>query len=48
MWDLAEKKVVRSRDIAFMEEKTIADWKLEKKGIFSESIDKDRLDDAGC
>ena len=25
LWNLAEKKVVRSRDIVFMEEKTIAD-----------------------
>ena len=37
MWDLAEKKVVRSRDIAFMEEKTIVDWETEKKGSSSES-----------
>jgi len=26
-WDLIDKKVVRSRDIVFMEDKTIEDWK---------------------
>ena len=29
-WDLVEKKVVRSRDIVFMEDKTIKDWKQQK------------------
>ena len=27
LWDLVDKKVVRSRDIVFMEDKTIEDWK---------------------
>ena len=31
LWNLAEKKVIRSRDIVFMEEKTITDWDTEKK-----------------
>ena len=30
-WDLAEKKVPRSKDIVFMEEKTITNWEMEKK-----------------
>ena len=37
LWDLIDKKVIRSRDIAFMEEKTIVDWETEKKGSSSES-----------
>ena len=31
LWNLEEKKVIRSRDIVFMEEKTIADWESEKR-----------------
>ena len=31
LWNLEEKKVIWSRDIVFMEEKTIADWKSEMK-----------------
>ena len=27
LWDLLDKKVVRSHDIVFMEDKTIEDWK---------------------
>ena len=27
LWDLLNKKVVRNRDIVFMEDKTIEDWK---------------------
>ena len=30
LWDLADKKVIRSRDIVFMEEKTIVNWEKEK------------------
>ena len=30
LWDLLDKKVVRSRDIVFMEENTIEDWKQQK------------------
>ena len=26
LWDILDKKVVRSRDIVFMEDKTIKDW----------------------
>ena len=29
--DLIDKKVFRSRDFIFMEDKTIADWESEKK-----------------
>ena len=32
LWDLIDKKVIKSRDIVFMEEKTIANWEMEKKG----------------
>ena len=35
LWDLTERKVIRSQDMAFMEEKTIADWEKEKSGTFS-------------
>ena len=31
MWDPVDKKVFRSRDIIFMEDKTLADWESEKK-----------------
>ena len=30
LWDLVEKKVVRSRDVVFLEDKTIKDWKQQK------------------
>ena len=30
LWDLLDKKVVPSRDIVFMEENTIEDWKQQK------------------
>ena len=43
LWNLAEKEVIQSRDIVFMEEKTIADWESEKKLSTSESTDEDRL-----
>ena len=45
LWNLAEKKVIRSRDIVFMEEKTIADWESEKRTTSSESTDRDRLEE---
>ena len=32
LWDLINKKVIRSRDIVFMEENTIADWETENMG----------------
>ena len=32
LWDLAKKKVTRSRDIVFTEEKAIIDWEMENKG----------------
>ena len=35
MWDILYKKVVRSRDIIFMEDKTIEDWKQLKSELFS-------------
>ena len=31
VWDLVDKKVFWSRDIIFMEDKTLADWESEKK-----------------
>ena len=36
LWDLAEKKVIRSHDIVFMEEKTIVDWEIENKSPTTE------------
>ena len=30
LWDLLDKKVVQSRDILLMEDKTIQDWKQQK------------------
>ena len=30
LWDLVDKKVVRSRDVVFLEDKTIEDWKQQK------------------
>ena len=30
MWDLLDKKVIRSRDVIFMEDKTIEDWKQQR------------------
>ena len=44
LWNLAERKVIQSHDIVFMEEKTIADWELEKKTSTFESTDGGRLD----
>ena len=38
MWDPVDKKVFRSRDIIFMEDKTLADWESEKKIINSDEI----------
>ena len=37
LWNLAEKKVIRSQDIVFMEEKTIVDWEIENKSPTTES-----------
>ena len=37
------KKNFRSRDIIFMEDKTIADWESEKKIMNSVSTGKDQL-----
>ena len=36
LWNLTDKKVIRSRDIVFMEEKTIVDWEKEKSRTSSE------------
>ena len=38
VWDPVDKKVFWSRDIIFMEDKTLADWELEKKIKNSEEI----------
>ena len=45
LWNLEEKKVIRSRDIVFMEEKTNADWESQMKTTSSESTDRDRLEE---
>ena len=39
LWDLANKNVIRSRDIFFMEEKTTSDWEKEKTGSTSKSTE---------
>ena len=39
LWDLIYKKVIRSQDIVIMEEKTIADWEMEKTRSTSKSIE---------
>ena len=31
VWDPVDRKVFRSRDVIFMEDKTLADWESEKK-----------------
>ena len=38
VWDPVDKKVFQSRDIIFMEDKTLADWESEKKIINSDEI----------
>ena len=43
VWDPVDKKIFRSRDIIFMEDKTLADWESEKKIMNSESTGKDRF-----
>ena len=45
LWNLEEKKVIRSRDIVFMEEKTIVDWESEKRTTSSVSTNRDRLEE---
>ena len=44
LWNVAEKIVVRSRDIVFIEEKTIANRESKKKTSISESTNGARLD----
>ena len=38
LWDLVDKKVVRSRDIFFMEEKTIEDRKQQESNLFPNQL----------
>ena len=52
LWDLINKKVIRSRDIVFMEESMIVDWEMEKTWSTLKStenrppvIDSGRVDD---
>ena len=45
LWNLAEKKVIQSHDIVFMEEKTIVDWEAEKKTTTIESVNRDQLEE---
>ena len=44
LWDLINKKVIRSRDIVFMEENTIADWETKKSGSSSHPTGREQLD----
>ena len=44
LWNLDQKKVIRSRDKVFMEAKTIANWESEKRTTSSELTDRDRLE----
>ena len=37
LWDLVDKKVVRSQDIVFMEDETIQDWKQQESKLVSQS-----------
>ena len=37
MWDLLDRKVVRSHDVVFMEDKTIEDWRQQKLVSSSQS-----------
>ena len=37
LWDLVDKKVVRSRDVVFLEDKTIEDWKQQKSESTNQS-----------
>ena len=37
MWDLLDKKVIRSRDVIFMEDKIIEDWKHQRPDLSSQS-----------
>ena len=43
LWNLEDKKVIRSRDIVFMEGKIIADWESEQRTTPFESTDRDLL-----
>ena len=45
LWNLEEKKVIQSRDIVFMEGKTIAEWESEKRKTSSESTDRNQLEE---
>ena len=38
VWDPVDKKVFRSRDIIFMEDKTLVDWESQKKIINTDEI----------
>mgnify|MGYP000067078227 CR=1 FL=1 len=41
LWNLAEKKVTRNRDIVFIEEKTIVNWEIENKTLVTKSSQVD-------
>ena len=45
LWNLEEKKVIRSHDIVFMEENIIANWESEMKTTSSELTDRDWLEE---
>ena len=40
LWDLINKKVIRSRDIVVMEEKVVVDWEMKRNGSSSELTER--------
>ena len=44
LWDLIDKKVIKSRDMVFMEKRIIVDWEPENKELASESTDREQLE----
>ena len=45
LWDLDETNIIKSRDIVYMEEKSISNWETTKKGIFFKLIHTNQLDE---
>ena len=44
LWDLIDKNVIRSRDIVFIEEKTIIDWEAKMSGSLSHPTRREQPD----
>ena len=40
LWDVINKKVIRSRDIVVMEEKVVVDWEMKRNGSSSELTER--------